>query len=59
MDGPLLERFSIVVASLSQVHFVFFNTKYTNAKSAKEKEDGIAVLAVFLKVRLLPCEDVL
>lgn len=34
-----------------EVHFVFWNKKYGTVEAAMEKEDGLAVLAVFLKVR--------
>lgn len=34
----------------SQVHFVHFNEKYETFEKAKDQEDGLAVLAVLVKV---------
>ncbi|KAE9419396.1 hypothetical protein Angca_003336, partial [Angiostrongylus cantonensis] len=37
------------VRSIVQVHFVFWNTKYNSFSTAAEKEDGLAVIGVFIK----------
>ncbi|PIO67996.1 carbonate dehydratase, eukaryotic-type [Teladorsagia circumcincta] len=36
-------------AMSGEVHFVFWNTKYESFCAAAEKDDGLAVLAVFIK----------
>ena len=33
-----------------QVHFVHYNTKYSNLSASVSKKDGLAVLAVFFQV---------
>ena len=41
-----------VIPLLSQLHFVSYNTKYANLMQALEKEDGLAVLGIFIQVHL-------
>ena len=33
-----------------QLHFVSYNTKYDNIVQASEREDGLAVLGLFIQV---------